>query len=53
MRHPHAVECQSIELILKLQTDVEFDIQKYRHQIPHGWKIIPRCLPLKVRNISY
>ena len=34
--HPHAEEYQSIDLILKSQTDVEFDIQKYHHQIPHG-----------------
>ena len=51
--HPHAVELQAVSLMLKSQTDVEFDIQKHHHEIPHGWEIKPRRLPLLVRNILY
>ena len=51
--HPYAEENQSIDLILKSQNDIEFDIQKYDDEIPHGWEIVPRRLPLNVSNISY
>ena len=50
--HPHFVEHQYVDLMLKSQKNVEFDVQKYRHEIPHGWKIIPRMKPMIVRNIS-
>ena len=51
--HPHAKDNQIIDLMLKSQTDVVFDIQKYHDEAPHGWKIRPRRLPLMVRSISY
>ena len=28
----------------------EFDIQKYRHEIPQGWEILPRMQPLVVKK---
>ena len=45
-------EDQSVDIILKSQSDVEFDIQKYHLETPCGWEIKPRRRPLKVRNIS-
>ena len=51
--HPNAEENQSIDLTLKSQTDIKFDVQKYHDETPNGWEIRPRRLPLTVRNLSY
>ena len=48
--HPHAEEAQKIGLVLKSQNDIEFDIQKYHHEIPQGWVILPRMQPLMVKK---
>ena len=46
-------EVQIVDIILKSLSDIEFDVQKYRNEIPHGWEIEPRRLPLKVPHTTY
>ena len=47
------MEFHKIDFIQKLEGDVEFDVHKYHHEIPHGWEVLPRSLPLRVRNNFY
>ena len=51
--YPHAEEAQKIDLVLNLQNDIEFDIQKHHDEIPQGWMIMPRMQPLMVRKLFY
>ena len=46
-------EDQIIDIILKSQSDVEFDIQRYQDKIPCGWEIKPRRNPLKVKKTFF
>ena len=48
--YTHAEEGQKIGFVLKSQNDIEFDIQKYHHEIPQGWVILPRMQPLMVKK---
>ena len=50
-KHPHAEDALKVDVMLKSQCDVEFDIQKYQDVTPQGWEIVPRVEPLKVINI--
>ena len=52
-RYPRAEEAQKIDLVLNLQNDIEFDIQKHREDTPQGWVIMPRMQPLRVRKLLY
>ena len=52
-RYPRAEEAQKIDLVLNLQNDIEFDIQKHHKDIPQGWVIMPRMEPLMVRKLLY
>lgn len=48
--HPCAKEDQRIELLLKSQSDVQFDVERYLTETPPGWNIHPKSKPLEVRN---